>query len=138
MEVNTAEKVTQTLRVQGPGPMSTVLSTSAAPINLYEVTLAQFDAVAEEMQLRHDRHQVLRSIQRELTVTFPVDMDNGSTRIFTGFRVQHNLSRGPGKGGIRYSSDTSLDEVRALAMLMRSSMTEACWSSQISSQMRAE
>ena len=118
MEKTVAEKITQMLRVQDPESMSTVLSTPATPINLYEVTLAQFDAVAEEMKLHTDRHQVLRSIQRELTVTFPVDMDNGSTRIFTGFRVQHNLSRGPGKGGIRYSSDTSLDEVRALAMLM--------------------
>ena len=62
--------------------------------------------------------RVLRVPQRELTVNFPVTMDDGSVQVFTGHRVQHNVSRGPGKGGIRYHQDVTLDEVRALAMWM--------------------
>ena len=56
--------------------------------------------------------------QRELTVNFPVTMDSGDVQVFTGHRVQHNVSRGPAKGGIRYHQDVTLDEVRALAMWM--------------------
>ncbi|HEX5139423.1 MAG TPA: Glu/Leu/Phe/Val dehydrogenase [Dehalococcoidia bacterium] len=62
--------------------------------------------------------EVLAHPKRELTVNFPVRMDDGTTRIFTGYRVQHNDARGPAKGGIRYSADTDIDEVRALAMWM--------------------
>ena len=61
---------------------------------------------------------VLREPRRELTVHFPVHMDDGSVRVFTGYRVQHNLGRGPAKGGIRYHQDVSRDEVKALAMWM--------------------
>jgi glutamate dehydrogenase (NAD(P)+) len=61
---------------------------------------------------------VLRVPKRELTVNFPVTMDDGNVEVFTGYRVQHNLSRGPAKGGIRYHQDVTLDEVRALAMWM--------------------
>jgi len=61
---------------------------------------------------------MLRSVNRELTVTFPVFMDDGSLRVFTGYRVQHNLARGPTKGGIRYHPQVSLSEIRALAMWM--------------------
>jgi glutamate dehydrogenase (NAD(P)+) len=60
----------------------------------------------------------LRKPKRELTVNFPVKMDNGDVEMFTGYRVQHNIGRGPAKGGIRYSPDVSLDEIRALAMWM--------------------
>ena len=62
--------------------------------------------------------RVLREPRRELTVHFPVHMDDGSVQVFTGYRVQHNLGRGPAKGGIRYHQDVSLDEVKALAMWM--------------------
>jgi glutamate dehydrogenase (NAD(P)+) len=62
--------------------------------------------------------RVLRVPKRELTVNFPVTMDDGHVEVFTGHRVQHNLSRGPAKGGIRYHQDVTLDEVRALAMWM--------------------
>ena len=55
---------------------------------------------------------VLREPRRELTVHFPVHMDDGSVQVFTGYRVQHNLGRGPAKGGIRYHQDVTLDEVR--------------------------
>ena len=62
--------------------------------------------------------RVLREPRRELTVHFPVKMDDGTVQVFTGYRVQHNLGRGPAKGGIRYHQDVSLDEVKALAMWM--------------------
>ena len=86
--------------------------------NPYENALQQLEIVAEHLELDPGLHEVLKYAQRELTVHFPVKMDNGMTRVFTGFRVQHNLARGPAKGGIRYSPKTDIDEVRALAMWM--------------------
>jgi glutamate dehydrogenase (NAD(P)+) len=80
--------------------------------------LAQFDAAAERLGLEEGMRAVLRAPKRELSVNFPVQMDDGSIRVFSGYRVQHNLARGPAKGGLRYSSYVSLDEVRALAMWM--------------------
>ncbi|HUZ88232.1 MAG TPA: Glu/Leu/Phe/Val dehydrogenase [Candidatus Acidoferrales bacterium] len=62
--------------------------------------------------------QILREAQREFTCHFPVEMDGGSVEVFTGYRVQHNINRGPAKGGLRYHQDVSLGEVKALAMLM--------------------
>ncbi|MFC1717127.1 Glu/Leu/Phe/Val dehydrogenase [Candidatus Poribacteria bacterium] len=82
------------------------------------MALQQLDCVAEMIHLKHGIHEMLKKPSRELTVNFPVHMDDDSIKIFTGYRVQHNLARGPAKGGIRYSPDTSLDEVRALAMWM--------------------
>ncbi len=70
------------------------------------------------MGLEEDLGRILRVPKRELTVHFPVRMDDGTIKVFTGYRVQHNLIRGPGKGGIRYHQDVTLDEVRALAMWM--------------------
>jgi glutamate dehydrogenase (NAD(P)+) len=78
----------------------------------------QFDQAAEILELESELRQVLREVQREFTCHFPVQMDDGSTRIFTGYRVQHNIHRGPAKGGIRYHPDVSLEEVKALAMWM--------------------
>ena len=86
--------------------------------NPYDNALQQLETVAAHLGLDPGLHEVLKHPQRELTVNFPVKMDNGSTRVFTGYRVQHNLSRGPAKGGIRYSARTDIDEVRALAMWM--------------------
>ena len=86
--------------------------------NIWAVAQAQFDHAAEKLDLDAGMRRVLRVPQRELTVNFPVTMDDGSVRVFTGHRVQHNVSRGPAKGGIRYHQDVSLDEVRALAMWM--------------------
>lgn len=80
--------------------------------------LSQFDTAAERLGLDSGLRQVLRHCKRELSVNFPVKMDDGSMRVFNGYRVQHNLARGPAKGGIRYSLHVSLDEVRALAMWM--------------------
>ena len=89
-----------------------------APINAWNVAQQQFDLAADRLNLDPGLRRVLREPRRELTVHFPVQMDDGSVQVFTGYRVQHNLSRGPAKGGIRYHQDVSLDEVKALAMWM--------------------
>jgi glutamate dehydrogenase (NAD(P)+) len=86
--------------------------------NIWAVAQSQFDHAAEKLDLDDGMRRVLRVPQRELTVNFPVTMDDGNVQVFTGHRVQHNVSRGPAKGGIRYHQDVTLDEVRALAMWM--------------------
>ncbi len=80
--------------------------------------LAQFDAAADHLDLDEGVRETLRSPHRELTIRFPVRLDDGRVRVFTGYRVQHNVARGPAKGGLRYHPSTDLDEVRALAMWM--------------------
>jgi glutamate dehydrogenase (NAD(P)+) len=90
----------------------------ATRINPWEVAQQQFDLAAEKLNLDEGMRRVLREPRRELTVHFPVQMDDGSVQVFTGFRVQHNLGRGPAKGGIRYHQDVSIEEVKALAMWM--------------------
>jgi glutamate dehydrogenase (NAD(P)+) len=90
----------------------------AARINPWEVAQRQFDLAAERLGLDDGMRRVLREPRREFTCHFPVHMDDGSVQVFTGYRVQHNLGRGPAKGGIRYHQDVSLDEVKALAMWM--------------------
>ncbi len=87
-------------------------------INPYDVAIAQFDEAAERLGLSQAMRAILRKPKRELIVNFPVRMDNGDVEMFTGYRVQHNINRGPAKGGIRFSPEVSLDEVRALAMWM--------------------
>ena len=91
---------------------------AAAQINAWQVAQRQFDLAAERLNLDPGMRLVLREPRREFTVHFPVHMDDGSVQVFTGYRVQHNLGRGPAKGGIRYHQDVSLDEVKALAMWM--------------------
>ncbi len=86
--------------------------------NMLHGVLEQFDLVADRLKLDDKLRPVLRSCKRELTVNFPIVMDDGKIAVFTGYRVQHNLARGPGKGGIRYAPNVTLDEVKALAMLM--------------------
>ncbi len=78
----------------------------------------RFDLAADVLGLPDNTRRVLREVKRELTVHFPVHHDDGSVRLYTGYRVQHNITRGPAKGGIRYSADVSLDLIKALAMLM--------------------
>src|SRR5579864_1015803 len=78
----------------------------------------QFDAAADALGLADSLRSVLRELKRELVVHFPVEMDDGSFRVFTGFRVQHNVARGPAKGGLRYHPSMTLDDARALAMYM--------------------
>ncbi len=79
---------------------------------------SQFDQAAAMLNLEPEMREILREVQREFTCHFPVEMDNGHIEVFTGYRVQHNINRGPAKGGIRYHPDVSLDEVKALAMWM--------------------
>ena len=85
---------------------------------VYRRALDQLDDAADRLGLEDEIHAQLRSPKRELTVAVPVRMDDGGVRVFTGHRVQHSLHRGPGKGGMRYHPDVSLDEIRALAMWM--------------------
>src|SRR5581483_9852858 len=91
---------------------------SPAPINPYHMAVQQFEAAADKLNLSEDVREILRKPKRELIVNFPVRLDNGHIKTFTGYRVQHNVNRGPAKGGIRYGPDVTLDEVRALAMWM--------------------
>lgn len=84
----------------------------------FAIAQQQLDAVAERLGLDDGMRRILRSPNRELTVAFPVVMDDGRTEVFTGHRVQHNLARGPAKGGIRYSPHVNLSEIRALSMWM--------------------
>jgi glutamate dehydrogenase (NAD(P)+) len=79
---------------------------------------ALINGICERMKIPETCRTRLMECERELTVHFPVKMDDGKAEVFTGFRVVHNDSRGPSKGGIRYHPDVSLDEVRALAALM--------------------
>ncbi len=87
-------------------------------INPWEAQAARFDFAARKLNLDEGIWKVLRYPQREIIVHIPVTMDDGKIEVFTGFRVQHSMARGPGKGGIRYSPDVTLDEVRALASWM--------------------
>jgi glutamate dehydrogenase (NAD(P)+) len=87
-------------------------------INPWEAQSARFNFAAQKLNLDEGLWKVLQYPNRELIVHIPVSMDNGKLEVFTGFRVQHSIARGPGKGGIRYAPDVTLDEVRALASWM--------------------
>ena len=87
-------------------------------LNPFHIAQLQFDMAAEYLKLENGVRAVLRTPRRILEVSVPVEMDNGHTKIFTGYRVQHNVARGPAKGGIRYHPNVSLDEVKALAAWM--------------------
>src|SRR2546426_887052 len=87
-------------------------------MNPSRIAQIQFDMAAEFLKLDPGLRQILRTPKRVLEVSLPTKMDNGQVKVFTGFRVQHNVSRGPGKGGIRYHPNVTLDEVKALAAWM--------------------
>jgi glutamate dehydrogenase (NAD(P)+) len=87
-------------------------------INPWEAQASRFDFAARKLNLEEGLWKLLRTPAREIIVHFPVTMDNGQIDMFTGYRVQHSIARGPGKGGIRYAPDVNLDEVRALASWM--------------------
>ena len=87
-------------------------------LDAWVVAQRQFDIAADLLQLDPKLRAVLREAERELIVSVPVRMDDGSVEVFKGYRVQHNLGRGPSKGGLRYHQDVDLNEVRALAMWM--------------------
>lgn len=84
----------------------------------WDTALAQLDEAAELMGLAPGVHEILRSPKRALSVSVPFRMEDGTTRVCQGYRVHHNVTRGPAKGGIRYHPDVDLDEVKALAMWM--------------------
>ncbi|HLL51385.1 MAG TPA: Glu/Leu/Phe/Val dehydrogenase [Thermomicrobiales bacterium] len=86
--------------------------------DLFSVAVQQFEIAADVLGLDDDMRKILSHCQRELTVNFPVEMDDGSVEVFTGYRVQHNSGPGPTKGGIRYHQSVTLEEVKALAMWM--------------------
>jgi glutamate dehydrogenase (NAD(P)+) len=87
-------------------------------LNPFEIAQAQFDIAADYLMLDEGLRTILKTPKRQLIVSIPVRMDDGRIKVFEGYRVQHNLSRGPAKGGIRYHPDVTLDEVKALASWM--------------------
>src|SRR6202158_6200884 len=108
-------------------PMATVAKTQPqlipriAPredLNPFRIAQIQFDLAAEYLKLDPGLRQVLRTPKRILEVSLPTKMDNGQVKVFTGYRVQHNVTRGPAKGGLRYHPGVTPDEVKALAMWM--------------------
>jgi glutamate dehydrogenase (NAD(P)+) len=86
--------------------------------NPFAIAQHQFDLAAERLGLDDGLRRIMRVPQRELSVNFPVKHDDGSIRVYSGYRVQHNITRGPAKGGLRYHPAVDIDEVRALAMWM--------------------
>src|SRR5438309_4471453 len=87
-------------------------------LNPWESQAARFDFAAQKLALDDGLWKILRYPNRELIVHIPISMDDGRIEVFTGYRVQHSIARGPAKGGIRFEPDVSLDEVRALAAWM--------------------
>jgi glutamate dehydrogenase (NAD(P)+) len=100
------------------GRGSKVRPKAPPPGSLWQQSLAQLDAVAEATQIDPALYEIVRNAHRVVEVTFPVRMDSGRIAVFTGYRVQHNVARGPGKGGLRYHPQVTVDDLRALAMEM--------------------
>src|SRR5947209_6127014 len=98
--------------------MVTKTVTLEQEINPWEAQAARFDLAANKLNLDEGLWKVLRYPNREIILHIPVAMDNGSLEVFTGFRVQHSIARGPSYGGIRYAPDVTLDQIRALAVWM--------------------
>jgi glutamate dehydrogenase (NAD(P)+) len=107
--------------------MATVAKAAPQPIpriapredlNPYRIAQIQFDIAAEHLKLDQGLRQILRTPKRVLEVSIPTKMDNGQVKVFTGYRVQHNVARGPSKGGIRYHPGVTADEIKALATWM--------------------
>ena len=86
--------------------------------NPFEAMMSRFDRAAELLDLEPGLYKILRHAEKQILISVPVMMDNGDIEVFTGYRVLHNTSRGPGKGGIRFDMNVSLDEVKALAAWM--------------------
>ncbi len=87
-------------------------------MNPFKIVQEQFDSNAEKCGLSQPMREFLREAEREIQVRIPVEMDDGTTKTFTGFRVQHSTARGPAKGGLRFAPDETIDMVRGLAMMM--------------------
>ena len=84
----------------------------------FRMACQQFDLVADHLQIPHDDRERLKYPKRSMIVSLPIHCDDGSTKVFTGYRVQHYLTLGPSKGGLRFHPDVALGEVAALAMWM--------------------
>lgn len=87
-------------------------------LDLWSMALARFNRAADLLNLNDGLHDVLSRCKRELTVHFPVKRADGEVHVFTGYRIHHNVARGPAKGGIRYHPDITLNQIKALAMQM--------------------
>src|ERR1700744_1025938 len=83
-------------------------------LNPFRIAQIQFDMAAEYLKLDAGLRQVLRSPKRVIEVSIPIKLDNGQIKTFTGFRVQHNIARGPAKGGLRYHPNVTVDEISSL------------------------
>ena len=86
--------------------------------NPFQLARQQLKLVADEFDIDQNLVNILSECKKAVEVAVPVSMDDGSTEVFTGYRVVHNIARGPSKGGIRYHPDVTLDEVKSLAMWM--------------------
>jgi len=113
----TVAKPTAPTRQIGAPPMVPRIA-PREDLNPFRIAQIQFDMAAEFLKLDPGLRQILRTPKRVLEVSLPTKMDNGQVKVFTGYRVQHNVSRGPGKGGIRFHPNVTLDEVKALAAWM--------------------
>ena len=94
------------------------MAVELSPKSAFATAQRRFDAAADVIDLPEDVRRLLRDVKRELTVHFPIRMDDGTVHVFTGYRVQHNINRGPAKGGIGYHAGVTLDLMKARAMLM--------------------
>src|SRR5688500_9546241 len=96
----------------------TSAAAAAEELNPFKIAQAQFETAATYLDLDYSMRQVLKNAKRQLVVSIPVKMDGGEVCVFEGYRVQHNVARGPSKGGIRFHPNVTLDEVKALASWM--------------------
>ncbi|HEY7864011.1 MAG TPA: Glu/Leu/Phe/Val dehydrogenase, partial [Thermoanaerobaculia bacterium] len=101
-----------------PAPASVTPASTSETVNPFEEMMSRFDLAAQKLGLDPGLYKVLREPVRETKVSIPVAMDDGRIEVFIGYRVLHNIARGPGKGGIRFDKNVTLDEVRALAAWM--------------------
>ncbi|MBZ5700689.1 MAG: Glu/Leu/Phe/Val dehydrogenase [Acidobacteriia bacterium] len=113
----TVPKSTAPLRPAGVAPLVPRIA-PREELNPFRIAQIQFDMAAEFLKLDPSLRQILRTPKRVLEVSVPTKMDNGQVKVLTGYRVQHNVARGPGKGGIRYHPNVTLDEVKAMAAWM--------------------
>src|SRR6202795_2774461 len=113
----TVAKPTAPTRQIGAPPMVPRIA-PREDLNPYRISQIQFDMAAEFLKLDPGLRQILRTPRRVLEVAVPVKLDNGQVKVFSGYRVQHNIARGPSKGGIRFHPNLNLDEVKALAAWM--------------------
>lgn len=95
-----------------------MISENPSEPSLYQSTMARFDRAAQLLDIDQGVYKIIRYPMREVTVYLPVHMDSGQIEVFTGYRVQHSIARGPAKGGIRFTPELNLDEVRSLAAWM--------------------